>query len=335
MEDRVALRSSGGGVVEEVLLLTPGEKIPEVQRQKSAHFREFALFLREVRRYFEEADFLETPTATLVTCPGMEAHLDPFEVPLENGKSLFLPTSPEIQLKKRLCEGFEKIFELRPCFRNDPESPWHRKEFHMLEWYRAYAPLSALKKDIEGLLEHLKAKGLWEKPTRIRSHTFKELFKTHLDFDLKPDTSREELLELFARLALHFHPSDTKVDLIHRLLIEKLEPHFEGLMVLESFPPEMAVLSRLDKEGFAARFELYLDGVELANAFDEVNDPTLQRARWEEDVNERKRLGLKALSYDQELIDRMTHWGLPPSAGIALGIDRLFLLAKKVRRTFW
>lgn len=283
-----------------------------------------------MRLYFLGKGFLETPTPTLVSCPGMEAHLEPFEVQVEGGNH-FLPTSPEIHLKKRLCQGFEKIFELRPCFRKDPVTPLHRPEFFMLEWYRAHEDLSALQEDISGLLKHLKTKGFWEHGTETKKTSFQELFKRNLDFDLEPDASAEDLKSLFSQNGLHFHPSDTKVDLIHRLLLEKFEPGFKGLTILEGFPPEMAVLSRLDEAGFAQRFELYFDQVELANAFYEVTDPDLQRERWEQDQKERRELSRPVLEYDEELIRLMKDPGLPESSGIALGLDRLFMVGRGLK----
>lgn len=297
---------------------------------RTIHFRDFCLFLSEVRSYFLGRGFLETPTPTLVPCPGMEAHLDPFEVRWEE-KTYFLPTSPEIHLKKRLCQGFERIFELRPCFRKDPSTPLHRPEFFMLEWYRAHEKPEALQEDIRGLLMHLESKGLWKYGAEVKKTSFRELFKHHLDFDLKPDTSAEELKTLFGRNGLHFHVSDTKVDLIHRLLLEKFEPSFKGLVILEEFPPEMAILSRLNEAGFAQRFELYFNQVELANAFYEVTDPELQRERWEGDQRERRELGRPVLEYDEELIRLMKNPGLPESSGIAMGLDRLFMVGRDLK----
>lgn len=268
---------------------------------------------------------METPTPTLVTCPGMEAHLEPLQVELK-GQKLFLPTSPEIHLKKYLCQGLDKIFELRPCFRNDPNTPLHQTEFFMLEWYRPEEPLSSLQQDISGLLKHLKLKGYWRPETEISKTTFKELFLEQFKYDLKADVSCEDLKHLFSLHGLYHHESDTKEDLFHRFLLEKFESSKKGGWFLENFPPEMAVLSRLNDEGFARRFEFYVDGVELANAFFEVTDPTLQKKRWEADVQERKRLNKLSLQYDEELIQLMESSGMPEASGVALGLDRLFMV---------
>lgn len=329
MGDRVAVKTGSTGIIEEIQLLTPGGA-PSSDSQPT-HFREFSHFLRAVREYFWSLDFLETPTPTLVECPGMEAHLDPFAVAVGEEKNRYLPTSPEIHLKKRLCQDFEKIFEIRPCFRKDPRTPLHRSEFMMLEWYRSYGTLDDLQVDIEGLLGHLKAHGFWKREVEIGRTGFPELFRTHLGFQLEPETSHGELKALLRERKIHFTESDTKVDLIHRLILEIFEPRFEGLFFLEDFPAEMAVLSRIGANGFARRFELYADQVELANAFDEVNDPRVQEERWERDLEERRALGKPALPMDHELIELMETRGMPPGAGIALGLDRLFMVGMGLR----
>lgn len=293
----------------------------------SSSFYEFCTFLSEVRRYFWGRDFLETPTPSLVTCPGMEAHLDPMKVELENG-TFYLPTSPEIHLKKRLCQGFHRIFEVRPCFRQDPLTSLHRPEFFMLEWYRAHGSLDDLILDIRGLLEHLRESGHWKASTQITKISFRQLFQEQLGFALAPDTSKEELKVLMTDLKVHWHASDSKVDLIHRLLMEKLEPSFQGLVILEEFPSEMAILSQIGSSGFAQRFELYFHQIELANAFFEVTDPEVQKQRWKQDLEERKTLGKVLLPMDEELLDLMKSPGLPESSGIALGLDRLFMVGR-------
>lgn len=260
----------------------------------------------------------------------MEAHLEPFEIQMGEN-AYFLPTSPEIHLKKRLCQGFHKIFEVRHCFRKDPPTSLHRSEFFMLEWYRAHENLESLQQDIEGLLKHLESKSFWVPEIKVTRTTFPKLFSDHFGFSFTPETSAGELERLFSEHNLYFHPSDSKTDLVHRLLLEKFEPGFRGLVFLEDFPPEMAVLSRLNKEGFAQRFELYFDQVELANAFFEVTDPKLQKERWEQDQSDRRQLGRPILKYDQELLNLMENPGMPPSSGIALGLDRLFMVGRGLK----
>ncbi len=292
-----------------------------------SNFKNFCIFLNEVRSHFLSRGFLETPTPSLVICPGMEPHLDAMSVELDQ-EVRYLPTSPEIHLKKRLCQGFEKIFELRPCFRKDPLSPLHRQEFFMLEWYRAHERLEDLVSDLSELLKHLKSKGFWNPSVEISEIGFSDLFLKHFGFDLKPDTSLKDLQDLFVREELYFHTSDSKVDLIHRALLERFERSFKGLTVLKDFPAEMAILSRIGESGFAQRFELYFDSTELANAFYEVHDPELQQSRWAIDQEERRQMGKPVFSMDEELLNLMKDPGMPEASGIALGLDRLFMTGR-------
>lgn len=290
------------------------------------NYRKLARFISEIRQFFLNQQFLETPTPTLVLCPGMEAHLDPISVEGEG----YLPTSPEIHLKRLLCRGFERIFEIRPCFRNDPKTGRHLKEFLMLEWYRTQSQLVDLISDIQGLLSHLQEKGLWPHDIQIQHKTFASLFQEHFRFSFTAKTTQMELRSLLKEQGLHFTPEDSKEDLIHRLLLEKFEPSFQGLTLLSDFPPEMAILSQIGANGFAERFELFYGDMELANAFHEVTDPKVQEERWKRDVEERRILGLKTLSPDLRLIEDMKNYGMPPSSGIALGIDRLFMISQNI-----
>ncbi|HAG90942.1 MAG TPA: EF-P lysine aminoacylase GenX [Bdellovibrionales bacterium] len=321
-QDAVALKKNAEGLFQEVLLLSPASDLQKDLRTEM--YPKFCLFLKEVRSFFEGQDFLEMPTPTLVSCPGMEAHLEAFAVETDGGTK-HLPTSPEISLKKRLCEGNDRIFEIKTCFRKDPKSPLHRQEFFMLEWYRAFEPLESLKKDLQNLLAHLHSKGLWMPALNWTHESFQSLFKKHLNFDFRPETGTAELKSLCQSQGIYFHEEDEFEDLIHRIFMERFEPQLKDLVFLEDFPPQMAVLSRLGSSGFAQRFELYWNQWELANAFFEVNDPELQEQRWDQDLAERKRLGKILLSKDMELVEAMKTKAMPPSSGIALGLDRLFM----------
>lgn len=290
-------------------------------------FKDYCEFLSQVRSYFLSQGFLETPTPTLVSCPGMEAHLDP--IMIQDGE--YLPTSPEIHLKRLLCMGLEQIFEIRPCFRQDPETDRHLREFTMLEWYRANGDLNSLIVDIGGLISHLKNSGFWSESTELKKHSFPSLFEDHLNFKYRPDTTEGELKQLLKSKGIHFDSTDSKTDLIHRLLIEVFEPSFKGWTLLTEFPPEMAILSRIGPKGFAERFELFFNDMELANAFFEVTDPALQRQRWEKDVEERLSINAKRLKPDEGLLKDMESLGLPVSSGIALGLDRLFMVCRGLK----
>lgn len=288
------------------------------------HATGFTKFVNEVRSYLLEIGLQEVFTPSLVVCPGLEPSLEPFATQLTRGKyarEVYLPTSPEIHLKKAMAMGLTDIFEIKPCFRRGEFSPHHENEFLMLEWYRGYANLDLVIEDLRGMVK-----------ADLAVTDFASLFLEELSFDLKPSTTRDELLQLCTQLSIHTHQSDTFTDLFHRLMIEKIEPAMEkrGPLIVRRFPPEMAALARLDEKGWADRFEFYWNGLEIANAFFEVTDPKEQRRRWEGEQAERKRLGTSELAQDDSLI-RALEKGLPPTGGIALGLERLYMATHKIK----
>jgi lysyl-tRNA synthetase class 2 len=310
--------TDGSWSVGRVILLNPCESASTLRLDP-----DWPLFLDEVRDFFKKRQFLEVQTPTLVTCPGLEPTLEPFAIELKNGTStqqVFLPTSPEIHLKKALCAGFTDIFEIKTCFRNGEISAHHQPEFCMLEWYRAYADLEVIIADVKALLTKLRA-------PKLQETTFAELFREHLGVQLTPETSRAELWNWCK--GLHPVESDSATDLFHRIWIDKIEPKLLAPTLVRDFPPEQAALARVKVDGWADRFEIYWNGLEIANAFHEINDPKEQRARWEKEAAERTRTGRTQVPIDEDLLARMKAQGLPPSGGIALGLERLFMAATR------
>lgn len=293
-------------------------------RRGNEHAAGFAKFVNEVRAYLLEIGLQEVFTPSLVICPGLEPSLEPFATELTRGKQVrkvYLPTSPEIHLKKAMAIGLTDIFEIKSCYRRGEFSPHHENEFLMLEWYRGYSNLDLVIEDLRGMVK-----------ADVLVTDFASLFREELGFELKPSTSREELRQLCVKLSIHTHESDTFTDLFHRLMIEKIEPAMEkrGPLIVRRFPPEMAALARLDEAGWADRFEFYWNGLEIANAFYEVTDPQEQKQRWTGEQAERKRLGTSDLPQDESLI-RALEKGLPPTGGIALGLERLYMATHKVK----
>lgn len=320
------------GVEKEILLVSKAERLhtssgPEA-RPAADHVGRFPFFVRAVRDFFVRQGVREVLTPTLVKCPGLEPSLWPFSTEVLKGSArerAFLPTSPEIHLKKALTRGWTDIFEIKNCFRNNEDSPHHANEFLMLEWYRAYADLDLIASDLRELLAFLNAHG-WGEKADVRRLTFKDLFRQHLEFELRADCAREELAVLCERNGVEFMKGDSFNDLFHRLLIEKIEPHLSeyGAVIVSGFLPSMAALAKLDGEGFADRFEFYWNGLEIANAFNEVTDPEEQSRRWQLELEERRHLGTGELPVDEELIEALKR-GLPPTGGIALGMERLYM----------
>lgn len=314
-------------LVSDIKLLAPA--LTEIQHENLSFKRakQWQLFMSLIRKCFGILEFTEVRTPTLVPSPGTEPYLDHFTTQFKDQK-YYLPTSPELHLKKMLSRGWTRIYEFKSCFRNNEVSEHHQPEFTMLEWYRAYAGLEHLEKDVKGLFNFLKLH--W--PDAVSSFGFlttttvAELFKKHCDFNLTPNTTKDELTQLCARLKITVRNDDSFDDLFFRIFLEKIENQLgmSGPQIVKHYPPSQAALARLTDDGWAARFEVYWKGLELANAFDELNDPKEQRRRCDADNKLRKMLGRAQVPIDDEFLNALD-CGLPPSAGIALGVDRLFM----------
>lgn len=323
----------------EIILLAPN-LCPETQApfQKQAltpFIFEFSQFRHELREFFRERGFVDLATPTLVECPGTEVFLDVFSTEFSTGsktqaqtKTYFLPTSPEIHLKKVLALGAERIYELRPCFRNGELSDKHRPEFWMLEWYRAFTDLEALKKDCRELVSLAAGRA----DLKFSEVSVSELFE-QLGFELRPDTSSETLREWCRRLGLPTQGYELWDDLFYLIFVDRIEaflPSQQPLFVID-YPPSQAALARINPRGWADRFELYWRGFEIANAYFELNDPVEQKRRCLADLSQRQKLGRQELALDPGFFAALES-GLPPSAGIALGVERLFMAARGLAR---
>lgn len=309
---------------EQLLLLAPALKKPRKVQVQAQALSEWESFLVRVREFFKTQGFHEVATPTVVACPGTEPYLDP--VPA--GKDRYLPTSPELHLKKALSMGLGPLFEIRPCFRDKEVSDKHQPEFWMLEWYRPMASLEEIKADVIQLIHFLSQ----ERPA-FETQSLAELFQKNFQFQLTPQTSKEELVELASRLGLHFRSTDSWDDLFHLIFVDQLEEKLgeKAPLFLENYPPSQAALARLTPEGWGDRFEFYWKGFEIANAFHELNDPLEQTRRAAEDNQKKIEIGKAPVAVDSDFLDALFE-GMPPSAGIALGLERLFMCLTNYRR---
>ncbi len=301
--------------------------------------------LATIRRFFTEENFVEVDTPALQVSPGMEPHLMAFATELaepgEGTRPRYLQTSPEFAMKKLLVAGLPKIFQLAPCFRNGERSPTHSPEFTMLEWYRAEAGYRDLMADCEALLRAvggpLRRQGKSADPQAPWHYlSVAEAFARYCGIDLlatAPDPlapSLARLAEAARPLGIAPHEGDQWEDLFFRLFLEHIEPHL-GIgapTVLYDYPVSMAALARAKRgdQRLAERFELYVCGLELANGFGELTDAALQRRRFIADQEaKRARYGV-VYPIDEDFLAALAH-GMPESAGIALGVDRLVMLA--------
>jgi elongation factor P--(R)-beta-lysine ligase len=284
-------------------------------------------FLASVHAFFLKQGFTHWKTSTLVASAGADANIDFFlATGVRTGRTFSLPTSPEFELKKALVTGPSKIFEIKNCFRDDDDTPIHHFQFVMLEWYRAYAGTAELELDIIELIKHL-APDVSQELKRV---TVAQLFQQVLKVDLLPTSTEEDLRNILRNENLDWSESDDWNDLFFRIYIDRIEPALQtmGIIIVAEFPPQQKSLARITEQGWADRFEFYCNGIEIANAYHEENDPAEIKRSIDREIEARRMKGRSPLRKDDAFLKEM-HRGLPPSAGIALGLDRLFMFINK------
>ncbi|HEU4410716.1 MAG TPA: EF-P lysine aminoacylase EpmA [Polyangiaceae bacterium] len=281
-----------------------------------------ALALGAVRSFFDARGFVEVETPLRVPCPGLDPHL----VGVPAGPGRYLITSPEYQMKRLLAGGVPRCYQLARCFRGDESGRLHEPEFTMLEWYRSFAGVDDVMADTEAIVRA--AAAALGRPDRLESGG--------LVASLEGPFARVTVAEAFARYAgvgeaemLRLAAEDETA--YFRVFVEAIEPSLAALgrpAFVVDFPVAHASLARQKPADprYAERFELYAAGVELCNGFGELTDPAEQRARFERDLAARRERGLAAYPIDERFLAALAE-GMPPSAGNALGFDRLVALA--------
>lgn len=260
---------------------------------------ERARVLRQIRAFFDARGFTEVETPVRIPAPAPEPHID-----CPPSGDWFLRASPELQMKKLLAAGMERIYQIGPCFRSGEKGSRHNPEFTMLEWYREHADYRQIAVDAEELVaEVLRSRGSAALPRM----TVREAYLRWAGWDP---------VEAWDQDRFDFD------------MATKIEPNLpKGPLFLMDYPAPAASLARLraDDPRVAERWELYVDGLELANAFTELTDPVEQRQRFESARAERRALGEADYPLDEEFLDALGR--MPPSGGVALGVDRLVMLA--------
>lgn len=297
---------------------------------KGKILQDWQSFLTAVKNFFYSEGLAYAETPGLVSCPGTEPHLKVFETVLninKLSKKMYLPTSPEMHLKKLLCQDWTDFFEIKRCYRNGELSSIHQAELTLLEWYRAFYSTKDLIEESYRLISFLEKEDFFKIPLlSAKIFTVQDLFKKYLNFSLHPDTSQRELFSLLKSLDLPGSPEDSFEDLFFLIFLNKIEPKIpkSAPVFICNYPPQLRAFAQLNSDGWADRFELYWQGMELANAFFEVTDPEEQKQLFEEHLRQRK----DNVPFDEELVSLMKR-GFPPVSGIALGLDRLFLVIYK------
>lgn len=257
-----------------------------------------------IRAFFQSEGFIEVETPIRMKTPCLELHID-----AEPSGDRWLRTSPELYHKKLLAHGAQKIFEIGKCFRQGERGDLHHPEYTLLEWYRAEADYHSMRTDIQALVSNVR------KCRRDAPVAFSNDWKIF---------TVEEVFEKFAgwNPIEHFDADRFDFD-----MVERIEPNLpkDAPVILMDYPAECCALARLKPENpkVAERWELYLGGIEIANAYSELTDPAEQRARFETWAAQRRALGKTVYPLDEEFIRCLNT--MPPSGGCALGVDRLFM----------
>lgn len=281
--------------------------------------RQRARILQLIRDFFAKRNVLEVETPLLCTTSVTAPYIQSIAT-----QSSYLQTSPEYMMKRLLAAGSGDIFQICKAFRQEEMGRFHQPEFTLLEWYRIGFDHHALMNEMDELLQVV----LKTQPAERVS--YQTLFETHLQ--INPHTiSVDELRTIAHEHNINIQDDITDKDTWLQLLCSHcIEPHIglEKPLFIYDYPASQAALARLSPSNplIASRFEVYFRGIELANGFHELANANEQRTRFENDLRERKKLGLLELPIDEHLLAALTH-GLPDCAGVALGIDRLIMLA--------
>ncbi|RDV01018.1 EF-P lysine aminoacylase EpmA [Undibacter mobilis] len=317
-----------------------------------------------LRAWFAGAGFLEVETAVLQVSPGNETHLHAFSTGLIGPDTVvrprYLRTSPEFACKKLLAAGETRIVDFARVFRNRERGALHHPEFTMIEWYRANEPYEALMDDCAALIAvAARATGRarfayrgreidpFAAPQRL---TVAEAFAHYAGIDLlgtihKGEGDRDRLAREAAQAGIAYGSDDDWGDIFSRILVEKIEPHLgnERATILYEYPLPQAALARAKPstglpggDKVAERFEIYACGIELGNAFAELTDAGEQRRRFNAAMDEKERIHGERYPIDEDFLDALAT--MPPASGIALGFERLAMLAagaEHIEQVIW
>jgi lysyl-tRNA synthetase class 2 len=311
-----------------------------------------ARVLSAVRRWFESEGFLEVDVPARVRAPGQEVHLDAIGAwqgqSRDQSNVRWLITSPEYAMKRLCGAGYQRIVSIGKCWRAGENGPHHEPEFTMIEWYRADAPLEQIATDCEALVRIAAAAAIAavpegrDRPGGVHFDapsgpflrlTVRQLLREHAGVDLAGDEPAAVLADKARAAGVDVGSARAWDDVFFQIWLDKVEPRLAavGPAFVFDWPAPLGALARrhAGDPRFVERFELYAGGLELANAFGELTDAVEQRARFQAETVERRARGKVTYPLDEALLSALPH--MPPTAGVALGFDRLMMLVLGAR----
>jgi len=280
--------------------------------QKNLQLR--ARIIQAIRSFFVDRDYIEVETPIRIPAPAPEAHIDA----VESGES-FLQASPELCMKRLLSAGIHRIFQICKCFRQGERGRLHLPEMTLLEWYRTDSDYFDMMDECEALINSV-----------ARRNGSKEEILIYQGKEIKltppwPRISVREAFEKWGSIPLHVVLEHGQFD---EIMVEEIEPNLAQTqpVFLYDYPASRAALARLKPQDlrYAERFELYIGGLEICNAFSELTDPVEQRERFEREKETRRKSGKPVYPMPQKFLTALGN--MPAAAGNALGIDRLVML---------
>ncbi len=300
------------------------------------YLKERAQIVAEVREFFNARGYLEVETPALQIAPCMEPHIKAFRTESVYSPGLYLHTSPEFAMKKLLVAGLPKIYQIAQVFRDEEKSKLHSPAFSLLEWYQAGMDYKEMMQETIDLVravvrEKIVFHGKTSDPcAEWEIITVAGALKKYAGVDISAHLGDlAHIRAEAARIGVYVSPHDDWENALLKILMDRVEPHLgaPAPAILCDYPVSMAALSRPKPEDprFAERFEVYICSVELANAFGELTDATVQQMRFLHDIALRRKIYGVDYPLDEDFIAALKH-GMPAASGNALGIDRLVML---------
>lgn len=286
-----------------------------------------AQILADIRQFFQQRQVMEVDVPVLSKAAVSDPFIDAMEVsfkhfPDDQEQIHYLQSSPEYAMKRLLSAGSGCIYQLAKVFRNGEVGHKHNPEFTMLEWYRLGFDDKQLMDEVQALVSSIT--GI----TTFQRYSYREVFKKYLSLDIE-SADNADLAKVMAEHVEVSGEYDTD-GWLNLLMSHCIEPQLKGAVFIYDYPASQAALARVktDSQGVsvAARFELFVDGVELANGYHELSDSKEQLRRFEKDLSDRVDLGLPQRPYETRLVSALED-AFPDCAGVALGVDRLVMLA--------